>query len=48
MDEDTLRSDQPLDLAACPDAVGVPIAEDVRLLAIKAIQTARQVLSSKL
>ncbi len=45
MDEDTLRSDQPLDLAAC--GVAVPIAEDVRLLAIKAIQTARQVLSSK-
>jgi 8-oxo-dGTP pyrophosphatase MutT (NUDIX family) len=47
VDEDALRSDQPLDLAAYPDAVGVPIAEDVRLLAIKAIQTARQVLSSK-
>ena len=47
VDEDTLRSDQPLDLAASPDAVAVPIAEDVRLLAIKAIQTARQVLSSK-
>ena len=41
VDEDTLRSDQPLDLAAGSDAVGVPIAEDVRLLAIKAIQTAR-------
>lgn len=47
VDEDTLRSDQPLDLAASPGAVAVPIAEDVRLLAIKAIQTARQVLSSK-
>lgn len=46
VDEDTLRSNQPLDLAAC--GVAVPIAEDVRLLAIKAIQTARQVLNSKL
>lgn len=48
VDEDTLRSDQPLDLAPpLADGVAVPIAEDVRLLAIKAIQTARQVLSSK-
>lgn len=49
VDEDTLRSDRPLDLAPpLADGVAVPIAEDVRLLAIKAIQTARQVLSSKL
>lgn len=41
VDEDTLRSDQPLDLAGGPNAVAVPIAKDVRLLAIKAIQTAR-------
>ncbi len=40
LDEDALRSNQPLDLAAC--GVAVPIAEDVRLLAIKAIETARQ------
>ncbi len=39
VDEGTLRSDQPLDLAAC--GVAVPIAEDVRLLAIKAIEAAR-------
>ncbi len=45
VDEDALRSNQPLDLAAC--GVAVPIAEDVRLLAIKAIETARQVLGSR-
>ena len=47
VDEATLRANQPLDLpvrqaglAAC--GVAVPIAEDVRLLAIKAIEAARQ------
>ncbi len=43
VDEDTLRANQPLDLAPpLADGLAVPIAEDVRLLAIKAIQTARQ------
>ncbi len=45
LDEDALRSNQPLDLAAC--GVAVPIADDVRLLAIKAIETARQVLGAR-
>jgi 8-oxo-dGTP pyrophosphatase MutT (NUDIX family) len=40
VDEAALRSNEPLDLAAC--GVAVPIAEDVRLLAIKAIETARK------
>ena len=39
LDEAALRSNQPLDLAAC--GVAVPLSEDVRLLAIKAIETAR-------
>ncbi len=48
VDEDTLRANQPLDLAPpLADGLAVPIAEDVRLLAIKAIQTAREVLSSR-
>lgn len=48
VDEATLRANQPLDLpvrqaglAACPPR-RVPIAEDVRLLAITAIETARR------
>ena len=48
VDEDDLRSNQPLDLpvrqaglAACPPR-RIPIAEDVRLLALKAIDFARQ------
>ena len=48
VDEATLRTNQPLDLpvrqaglAACPPR-RVPIAEDVRLLAITAIETARR------
>jgi 8-oxo-dGTP pyrophosphatase MutT (NUDIX family) len=40
VDEAALRANQPLDLAAC--GVGVPIAEDVRLLALKAIETVRR------
>ncbi len=40
VNETTLRSNEPLDLAGC--GVAVPIAEDVRLLAIKAIETARK------
>lgn len=39
VDEADLRSNQPLDLAGC--GVAVPIAEDVRLLALKAIEAAR-------
>jgi len=46
VDEEALRSKQPLDLAAC--GVAVPIAEDVRLLAIEAIETARRALGSRL
>ncbi len=45
VNEDTLRSGQPLDLAAC--GVAVPIAEDVRLLAIEAIKTASRALGSR-
>ena len=41
VDEATLRANQPLDLAACPPR-RIPIADDVRLLALKAIETARQ------
>lgn len=39
VDEATLRSNQPLDLAAC--GVSVPLSDDVRLLAIQAIESAR-------
>ena len=39
LDEEALRSNQPLQLAAC--GVTIPLTEDVRLLAIKAIETAR-------
>ncbi|GAG02272.1 unnamed protein product, partial [marine sediment metagenome] len=53
VDETALRANQPLDLpvrqaglAACPPR-RIPIAEDVRLLAIKAIETARQVPGSR-
>ncbi len=45
VDESALRSKQPLDLAAC--GVAVPIAEDVRLLAITAIEIARQTSGSR-
>jgi 8-oxo-dGTP pyrophosphatase MutT (NUDIX family) len=41
VDEAALRANQPLDLAS--RGVAAPIAEDVRLLAIKAIETARRV-----
>ncbi len=44
VDEATLRANQPLDLTAC--GVAVPIAEDVRLLAITAIETARRTAGS--
>ena len=48
VDEDTLRANQPLDLAPpLADGLAVPIAEDVRLLAIVAIETTRQVLGSR-
>ena len=40
VDEATLRANQPLDLAAC--GVAVPLSDDVRLLAIRAIEAARQ------
>ncbi len=40
VDEASLRANQPLELATC--GVAVAIAEDVRLLAIKAIEAARQ------
>jgi 8-oxo-dGTP pyrophosphatase MutT (NUDIX family) len=40
VDEAALHSNEPLDLAAC--GVAAPVAEDVRLLAIKAIETARK------
>jgi 8-oxo-dGTP pyrophosphatase MutT (NUDIX family) len=40
VDEAALHSHEPLDLAAC--GVAAPVAEDVRLLAIKAIETARK------
>jgi 8-oxo-dGTP pyrophosphatase MutT (NUDIX family) len=41
VDEASLSANQPLDLAACPPRQ-VPIAEDVRLLALEAIETARR------
>jgi 8-oxo-dGTP pyrophosphatase MutT (NUDIX family) len=41
VDEATLHTDQPLDLAACPPR-RIHIAEDVRLLALKAIESARR------
>jgi len=40
LDEEALRSNQPLKLAAC--GVDLPLAEDVRLLALKAIEAARE------
>ncbi len=46
VDEGALRSHHPLDLAACPPR-RVPIAEDVRLLAIESIETARRALGSR-
>ena len=39
LDEEALRSNQPLQLAAC--GVTIPLSEDVRLLALKAIESAR-------
>jgi len=42
VDEATLRSQQPLELAGCPDAVGVRPAEDVRQLALIAIEAGRR------
>ena len=48
VDETTLRSQQPLDLAGCPDAVGVPLAEDVRQLALIAIEAGRRADGSRL
>jgi 8-oxo-dGTP pyrophosphatase MutT (NUDIX family) len=39
LDEEALRSNQPLKLAAC--GVDLPLAEDVRLLALKAIEASR-------
>ncbi len=48
VDEGALRSRQPLDLAPpLADGVALPLAEDVRLLAIVAIETARQALGSR-
>jgi len=42
LDEEALRSNQPLQLAPpLADGVDLPLAEDVRLLAIKAIEAAR-------
>lgn len=40
VDEAALRSNQPLDLAAC--GISIPVAEDVRLLALQAIEAARR------
>jgi len=40
LDEEALRSNQPLQLAAC--GVTIPLTEDVRLLALKAIEAARE------
>ncbi len=48
VDEGTLRSKQPLDLAPpLADGVALPLAEDVRLLAITAIEIARQTSASR-
>ncbi|HXG36139.1 MAG TPA: NUDIX domain-containing protein [Dehalococcoidia bacterium] len=40
VEEETLRSNDPVELAAC--GVSAPIAEDVRLLALEAIDAARR------
>ena len=40
LDEEALRSNQPLKLASC--GVDLPLAEDVRLLALQAIEAARE------
>lgn len=40
IDEQALRANEPLALAAC--GVAVPLADDVRLLALKAIEAARE------
>jgi ADP-ribose pyrophosphatase YjhB (NUDIX family) len=39
VDEETLRADRPVELAGC--GVSAPVSEDVRLLALTAIQSAR-------
>lgn len=44
VDEAGLRSNRPIDLAAC--GVSVPVAEDVRTLALKAIETVSQSIGS--
>ena len=44
VDEASLRSNQPIDLASC--GVSVPVAEDVRTLALKAIETVSQHIGS--
>jgi len=48
VDGATLRSQQPLELAGCPEAVGVPPAEDVRQLALVAIEAGRRADGSQL
>jgi ADP-ribose pyrophosphatase YjhB (NUDIX family) len=39
VDEETLRADRPIDLVGC--GVSAPVSEDVRLLALTAIESAR-------
>ena len=43
VDATSLRSNQPLDLAAC--GISIPVAEDVRALALKAIEVVNQALA---
>lgn len=46
VDEAALRSNQPLDLAAC-GVMSVPLAEDVRLLALQAIEAGQRAMGKK-
>jgi len=46
VDEETLRANRPVDLIGC--GLAAPVSDDVRLLALAAIELARQVLGSRL
>ena len=46
VDEETLRANRPVDLIGC--GLAAPVSDDVRLLALAAIELARQALGSRL
>jgi len=46
VDEETLRANRPVDLIGC--GVSAPVSDDVRLLALAAIELAHQILGSRL